>query len=128
MQVKKILVVDDSSTVRHYMVDTLMKLGFEVVTAENGDEAIAKSKTELPDLILMDVVMPEMNGFQATRAISREAATQHIPVMLLTSKDQATDRIWGLRQGAREYLIKPISGADLLARIHALERMETVST
>jgi twitching motility two-component system response regulator PilH len=128
MQVKKILIVDDSATIRHYMVDTLIKLGFEVVTAENGDEAIAKSKAELPDLILMDVVMPEMNGFQATRAISRDAATKHIPVMLLTSKDQATDRIWGLRQGAREYLTKPISREELLARINALEKTESLST
>ena len=120
MPIKKILIVDDSSTVRHFLIETLTKEGYQVIIAENGDEGVIKSKSEMPDLILMDVVMPGMNGFQATRAITKDEATKHIPVMLLTSKDLETDRIWGLRQGAREFLNKPIEPADLLARISAL--------
>lgn len=120
MAIKKILIVDDSSTARHFLVDVLTKDGYEVISAENGEEAILKAKAELPDLILMDVIMPGMNGFQATRAITKDDATKHIPVLILTSKDMETDRVWGLRQGAAEFLNKPIEPAELLAKISAL--------
>ena len=120
MPVKKILIVDDSPTDRQFLLEVLSKAGYQCVTAENGDEAIAKSKTEQPDLILMDVVMPGTSGYQATRAITRDAATKHIPVIMCTSKNQETDKIWGMRQGAREYLMKPIDAKALLAKIVAL--------
>lgn len=120
MPVKKILIVDDSPTDRQFLLEVLSKAGYQCVTAENGDEAIAKSRTERPDLILMDVVMPGTSGYQATRAITRDEATKHIPVIMCTSKNQETDKIWGLRQGAREYLMKPIDARALVAKIVAL--------
>jgi twitching motility two-component system response regulator PilH len=120
MPVKKILVVDDSPTERQYMLETLQKKGYQIVTADNGEEAIAKSKSELPDLIIMDVVMPGLNGYQATRQITRDDATKHIPVIMCTSKGADTDKIWGLRQGANDYLIKPIDAGQLLAKIAQL--------
>jgi twitching motility two-component system response regulator PilH len=120
MPVKKILVVDDSPTDRHYMLETLAKKGFQVVTAENGEDAIVKAKAELPDLILMDVVMPGLNGYQATRQITRDDATKHIPVIMCTSKGADTDKIWGMRQGANDYLVKPVDAAQLLAKIAQL--------
>jgi twitching motility two-component system response regulator PilH len=120
MPVKKILVVDDSPTDRQYMLETLAKKGYQVVTAENGEDAIVKAKAELPDLILMDVVMPGLNGYQATRTITRDEATKHIPVIMCTSKGADTDKIWGLRQGANDYLVKPVDAGQLLAKIQQL--------
>jgi twitching motility two-component system response regulator PilH len=120
MTIKKILIVDDSPTERHVLNDLLTKAGYEVVSCDNGDDAIVKAKMTRPDLILMDVVMPGLNGFQATRAISRDAATKHIPIVLCTSKTQESDRIWGMRQGARDYVVKPIDKNELLAKISAL--------
>jgi twitching motility two-component system response regulator PilH len=120
MPVKKILVVDDSPTDRQYILETLAKKGFQVVTAENGEDAIVKAKAELPDLILMDVVMPGLNGYQATRQITRDDATKHIPVIMCTSKGADTDKIWGMRQGANDYLVKPVDAAQLLAKIAQL--------
>lgn len=120
MPIKKILIVDDSPTERHALSEMLAKKGYHIVTAESGEEAIAKSKSEMPDLILMDVVMPGMNGYQATRTITREEATKHIPVVMCTSKGQETDKIWGMRQGANDYLVKPIDPKVLLEKIAAL--------
>lgn len=120
MAIKKIMVVDDSPTERAFMEGLLKKRGYEVLTADSGEIAIERAKSELPDLILMDVVMPGLNGFQATRAITREERTKHIPVIICTTKDQETDKIWGLRQGAKDYMIKPVNEADLLEKIKAL--------
>jgi len=120
MAIKNILVVDDSPTDRQYMLETLAKKGFQVVTAESGEDAIVKAKAELPDLILMDVVMPGLNGYQATRQITRDDATKHIPVIMCTSKGADTDKIWGMRQGANDYLVKPVDAAQLLAKIAQL--------
>jgi twitching motility two-component system response regulator PilH len=120
MPVKKILVVDDSPTDRQYMIETLKGKGFQIVTAENGEDAINKAKSELPDLILMDVVMPGLNGYQATRQITRDEATKHIPVIMCTSKGADTDKIWGMRQGANDYLVKPVDPQALLAKIAQL--------
>ncbi len=119
MPIRKILIVDDSPTERHALNEMLSKKGYEVVTAESGEEAILKSKSERPDLILMDVVMPGMNGYQATRTITREEDTKHIPVIMCTSKGQETDKIWGMRQGANDYMVKPIDAAALLQKIAA---------
>jgi twitching motility two-component system response regulator PilH len=120
MAIKKILVVDDSPTERHVLNDILTKAGYEVFSCDNGDDAIVKAKLIKPDLILMDVVMPGLNGFQATRAISRDADTKNIPIVLCTSKSKETDKIWGMRQGARDYVVKPVNRAELLAKIAAL--------
>jgi twitching motility two-component system response regulator PilH len=120
MPVKKVLIVDDSPTERHVLTEILQKAGFSVVIAESGEQAIDVARQEVPDLILMDVVMPGMNGYQATRTITRDEITRHIPVFMCTSKGQETDKIWGMRQGARDYLVKPIDGAMLLGKISAL--------
>ena len=116
----KILVVDDSPTQRQVLLKILQKHGHEVLIAENGDSAIDRATAELPDLILMDVVMPGLNGFQATRTITKNAKTQHIPVIMLTSKDQDTDRLWAQRQGAADYIVKPAGEADLMSKIKSL--------
>jgi twitching motility two-component system response regulator PilH len=120
MPVQKILVVDDSPTERFFFTDLLSKNGYNVFTAESGEEALVKTREIKPDLILMDVVMPGSNGFQATREITRDPALAHIPVIICTSKTLETDRIWGLRQGARDYITKPINAKDLLAKIAAI--------
>jgi twitching motility two-component system response regulator PilH len=120
MAINKVMVVDDSATERHVLGDMLGKNGFQVVYAESGEQAVANSKTDLPDLILMDVVMPGLNGFQATRAITHDDATKHIPVIICTTKGQETDKLWGLRQGAKDYVTKPISAEELLGKIAAL--------
>ncbi|MBW7902056.1 MAG: response regulator [Rhodocyclaceae bacterium] len=117
---KKILVVDDSPTERHFLVELLTGKGYEVVTAESGEEGISKAKAEQPDLVIMDVVMPGLNGYQATRTLTRDDETKNIPVFVCTTKSQETDKIWGLRQGAQDYLVKPVDPEDLLARIAAL--------
>jgi twitching motility two-component system response regulator PilH len=120
MPVKKILVVDDSPTERHFLTEMLAKAGYSVIIADSGEQAIEVAKKEIPDLILMDVVMPGMNGYQVTRTITREELTRHIPVIMCTSKGQETDRIWGMRQGAHDYLVKPIDSATLLGKIASL--------
>ena len=120
MGIKRILVVDDSATERHMLKDMLTKAGYDVLSSENGEDAIAKARLLKPDLILMDVVMPGLNGFQATRAISRDPVTQSIPVIMCTSKSQETDKIWGLRHGAKDYVVKPVDRDVLLAKIASL--------
>ncbi|MBP7367299.1 MAG: twitching motility response regulator PilH [Pseudoxanthomonas sp.] len=109
----RILIVDDSPTQLIGIQRIVEKLGHQTLTAEDGAAGVALAKAELPDLILMDVVMPNLNGFQATRQLSREGSTRDIPVVLVTTKDQDTDRMWGMRQGARAYLTKPFAEADL---------------
>ena len=118
--IRKILIVDDSATERHMLNDLLTKAGFDVVSTDNGEDAIVKARQVKPDLILMDVVMPGLNGFQATRAISRDPETRAIPVIMCTSKSQETDKIWGLRQGAKDYVVKPVDRDELLAKISSL--------
>ena len=120
MSIKNILVVDDSPTERFFTVEILTKAGYNVSTAENGEEGITKAKAQLPDLIIMDVVMPGLNGYQATRTLHRDDQTKHIPIIVCTTKGQETDKIWGMRQGAADYLVKPINGDELLQRITAL--------
>jgi twitching motility two-component system response regulator PilH len=115
-----ILLVDDSPTEVHVMRTALEEGGFEVAVAMDGEQAIHMAKTLKPGLIFMDVVMPGMNGFQATRTIARDPATQDIPVVMVTSKGQETDKIWGMRQGAADYLVKPVKPADLVAKASAM--------
>ena len=121
MAIHKILIVDDSPTERFYLTDILVKNGFSVSTAENGEDALVKMRAERPELILMDVVMPGANGFQVTRSIARDPELAAVPVIICSSKNQETDRIWGMRQGARDYFVKPVDPALLLARIAALD-------
>ena len=120
MAIKNILVVDDSPTDRKYLTDLLSKQGYKVATAESAEEALAKVKQLNPELVLMDVVMPGQNGYQATRTLSKDEATKHIPIIICTTKGQETDKVWGMRQGARDYIVKPVNQADLLAKISAL--------
>lgn len=114
-----VLVVDDSPTDQHVISRALEKHGFETMVASDGEEAISIAESAQPDVILMDVVMPGMNGFQATRKLSRNPATSTIPVVMVTTKDQETDRIWGLRQGAVAYLMKPVGDDELVAAVRA---------
>jgi twitching motility two-component system response regulator PilH len=115
----RILVVDDSPTETFRFKEILQKHGYEVLEAANGADGVTIAHAEKPDLVLMDVVMPGVNGFQATRQISRSEFTKDIPVIMVSSKDQATDRVWGIRQGAKDYLTKPVDEFDLIQAIQA---------
>jgi twitching motility two-component system response regulator PilH len=118
----KVLIVDDSPTEVHVLSGFLKKHGFEVETAADGGEGIEKARAVKPDLILMDVVMPGMNGFQATRELARNPETASIPVIMVTTKGLETDKIWGMRQGAKDYLVKPVTEAVLVEKVRgALE-------
>ena len=113
----RILIVDDSPTQALSLSKILKKHGHEILSAKDGAEGVEVAKAELPDLVLMDVVMPKVNGFQATRQITKNPSTSHIPVIIVTTKDQETDRIWGARQGAKSYVVKPVEEASLLEAI-----------
>ena len=116
----KILVVDDSPSEMAKFRDILTRHQYEVIEAHTGDDGIQKANEFFPDVILMDVVMPEMNGFQATRKLTRDPKTSHIPVVIISTKNQETDRVWGKRQGARDYLSKPITEEALLTVIRSV--------
>lgn len=113
----RVLIVDDSPTETHKMSRILDKHGHEVITAESGEEGVEKAIATMPDVVLMDIVMPGLNGFQATRQLSKNAATSNIPVIIVTTKDQETDRLWGARQGAKGYLTKPVQDSTLMDAI-----------
>jgi twitching motility two-component system response regulator PilH len=113
----RILIVDDSPTETYKLAGMLEKHGHTVLTAESGEEGVVVAKKETPDAVLMDIVMPGLNGFQATRQLTKAAETAHIPVIIVTTKDQETDRVWGMRQGARAYLTKPIEESVLMGLI-----------
>jgi twitching motility two-component system response regulator PilH len=121
MAIHKILVVDDSKTELHHLSDMLGKRGYSVRTAENGEEALRRLAEDKPDLILMDVVMPGQNGFQLTRTITRDPRWADVPVIMCTSKNQETDKVWGLRQGAKDYIVKPVNADELLGKIRAFD-------
>ncbi|PZO09003.1 MAG: two-component system response regulator [Lysobacteraceae bacterium] len=116
----RILIVDDSPSQLMGMKRIVEKLGHEALTAEDGAAGVEAAKASKPDLILMDVVMPNLNGFQATRAISKDATTSHIPIVLVTTKDQETDKVWGMRQGAKAYITKPFNETQLVEVINGL--------
>jgi len=120
MAIEKVLIVDDSKTELLFLTEVLQKNGFAVRTAENADEAFKRLTEDRPDLILMDVVMPGQNGFQLTRAINRTPEYAEIPIIMCTSKSLETDRVWGMRQGAKDYITKPVDPAELFAKIKAL--------
>lgn len=116
----KILIVDDSPTQMANLTGILQAHGHDTISADNGAAGISMAESDLPDLILMDVVMPELNGFQATRKISKNAATSHIPIILVTTKDQETDKVWGQRQGAKGYITKPPNERLLMEKVNEL--------
>lgn len=116
----RILIVDDSPSQLVVLRRIVEKLGHEVITADDGAAGVEAAKLHLPHLILMDVVMPNLNGFQATRTIAKEPRTAHIPVVLVTTKDQDTDKIWGERQGAKAYVTKPVNEAELVKTLKEL--------
>jgi len=116
----KILIVDDSPTEQYVLTQHLQNAGHQTVAAGSGEDGLEKAKAEKPDLVLMDVVMPGLNGFQATRKLKRDPATAQIPVIIVTTKDQDTDREWGLRQGANDYLVKPVEATELLEKVGQL--------
>ena len=111
----KVLVVDDSPTEMYQFKSMLEELGYDVITASNGLDAVTLAKQEQPDCVLMDIVMPDMNGFQATRQICRGDNTSHIPVIIVSSKNQETDKVWGARQGASGYITKPVDIPELVS-------------
>ncbi len=115
-----VLIVDDSPTEQHVFCKILERHGYDTVVASDGEEAIAMAEQVRPEVIVMDVVMPGMNGFQATRQLSRNPATAKIPVVIVSAKSQETDRIWGLRQGASQYLVKPVEADELVAAVEAV--------
>lgn len=112
-----VLVVDDSPTQTRVFINALVKAGFRVETASNGEEGVRAARRLQPDVILMDVIMPVLNGFQATRQLHQDPSTAAIPVIIVSGKDEQTDRSWGLRQGAADYLVKPVDPAELLAKV-----------
>lgn len=114
---KRVLIVDDSPTEMHLVTEILRRHGFEVLGADNAEQGLRLAREKQPDLVLMDVVMPGLNGFQATRQLTRDPNTAQIPVIMLTTKSQETDRVWGVRQGARGYLTKPVDERLLLETI-----------
>ena len=120
MAIKKILIVDDSKTAQAYLADILQRHGYEVRTADDAQGALQELARHAPDLVLMDVVMPGQNGFHLTRQISKEPAFSSIPVILCTSKNSETDRVWGMRQGAKDYITKPVDAVQLIAKINQL--------
>ncbi|MGB5347816.1 MAG: response regulator [Woeseia sp.] len=115
-----VLIVDDSPTELHLFQKMLDKNGFVTLVADSGEDGLKQAQSARPDCILMDVVMPGMNGFQATRKLTQDPATAGIPVIMVTTKDQETDKIWGMRQGAVEYLVKPVKEAELVAKINSV--------
>ena len=112
-----VLIVDDSPTEVHVLKKMLETGGYSTLTANDGDEGIDVARSHRPDVVLMDVVMPGLNGFQATRMLARDPDTADIPVIIVSTKDQETDRTWGLRQGAKHYLVKPVTEQELLAKV-----------
>lgn len=115
-----VLVVDDSPTEVHVMKAALEKGGFQTLSAGSGQDGVALARKMRPDLIFMDVVMPGVNGYQATRTLTRDPETAGIPVVMVTTKGEQTDRIWGMRQGAVDYLVKPVSAEDLVNKARAI--------
>src|SRR5260221_14377740 len=120
MPIKNVLVVDDSPTDRQHLTDILAKGGYNVSTAASAEEGISKAKQTKPDLVLMDVVLPGHNGYQATRELNKDEVTKNIPVIICTSKSQETHKVWAMRHGPNDYGTKPVNGAELLKKISAL--------
>ena len=113
----RVLIVDDSPTEMYKLTGMLEKHGHEVLKAENGADGVALARQEKPDVVLMDIVMPGLNGFQATRQLTKDPETSYIPVIVVTTKDQETDMVWAQRQGAKGYLTKPVDEEQLILKV-----------
>jgi twitching motility two-component system response regulator PilH len=120
MAIRKVLIADDSSTDLKNLEQIVSGAGYQVITAASGKDALAKAKAERPDAILLDVIMPDMNGFQACRAITSDTDTKNIPVILVSSKGEKTDKVWGEEQGAKSYVTKPYTSDQILGQLKAL--------
>lgn len=120
MAITKVLVVDDTVTDLKHLEQIVSSAGYAVITAKSGKEAMEKTRSEHPDAVLLDIVMPEMNGFQVCRAITTNTSTKDIPVILVSSKGEKTDRVWGAEQGARAYVTKPYTPDQILNELRAL--------
>ena len=120
MAIRKVLIADDSSTDLKNLEQIVSGAGYQVITAASGKDALAKAKADRPDAILLDVIMPDMNGFQACRAITNDAETKNIPVILVSSKGEKTDKVWGEEQGAKSYVTKPYTSDQILSQLKAL--------
>ncbi|MGV8961754.1 MAG: response regulator [Stenotrophomonas sp.] len=116
----RILLIEDSPTDRAVFTQWLEKAGHEVVATDNAEDGLQIARTQAPSLVLMDVVLPGMSGFQATRALARDEATRGIPVLIVSTKGMETDKAWGMRQGATDYIVKPPREDELIARINEL--------
>ena len=116
----RILLIEDSPTESAVMTQLLERNGHQVMTSGSAEDGIETCRRERPDLVLMDIILPGMNGFQATRALSRDAETKTIPVLIVSTKGMDTDKAWGLRQGAKDYIVKPPREDELIARINEL--------
>ena len=115
-----VLIVDDSPTEVHVLKTMLEKNNYSVISATSGEQGVALAKERKPDLVLMDIVMPGLNGFQATLQLTTNPETAHIPVVIVTTKNQETDRVWGMRQGAKDYLTKPVSEQELIGKVRTV--------
>ena len=115
-----VLIVDDSPTEVHLLRQFLEKAGFETDSAQDGSECLTKVRARRPDVVLMDIVMPGMNGYQATRALARDPDTASIPVLMVSTKGEETDRVWGMRQGATDYLVKPVTEEQLVTKVRSV--------
>ena len=115
-----ILIIDDSPTDVRVFTTLLERAGHQVAAVSTAEEGIERVRAALPDLVIMDVIMPGMNGFQATRTLTRDPKTQNVPVVMITTKSMETDRVWGMRQGARAFITKPVNEKELLACINDL--------
>jgi len=118
--VANILIIDDSPTDVRVFTTLLERAGHQVAAVSTAEEGIERVRAALPDLVIMDVIMPGMNGFQATRTLTRDPKTQNVPVVMITTKSMETDRVWGMRQGARAFITKPVNEKELLACINDL--------
>ena len=116
----RIVLIEDSPTDRAVFTQWLRRAGHEVLEADNAEDGLQLVRDQVPQLVLMDVVLPGMSGFQATRALSRDEATRGIPVLIVSTKSMETDMAWGMRQGASDYVVKPPREDDLIARINKL--------
>ena len=120
MAISKVLVVDDSSTDLKNLSEICRSAGYQVITATSGKDAVEKAKSERPDAVLLDVIMPDMNGFQACRSITSSPETKNIPVILVSSKGEKTDKVWGEEQGAKAYVTKPYTPDQILGQLKGL--------
>lgn len=118
--ISKVLIIDDSPVDTLDLTGILSRNGYTVISANGAEMGVQVARAELPDLVLMDIVMPGLNGFQATRLLTQGADTRHIPVIMVSNKDQQADRVWGARQGARGYVTKPVRERELLTVIESL--------